>query len=68
VRRRARFNVKCKAENEKQEQNARAGGKESNKISAGPVSSQIESIDILNEFVNTLARLLINVLASLLIS
>jgi hypothetical protein len=30
------------AKNEMQEQNARAGGEESNKITAGPVSSQIE--------------------------
>ena len=37
ARRGARFNVKCKAENEMQEQNARAGGKASNKASAGPV-------------------------------
>ena len=44
--RRARFNVECKAENEMQEQNARAGGEESNKIAAGTVSSQIVFIFI----------------------
>jgi hypothetical protein len=42
VRRRATFNAKCKAENEMQGQNARAGGKASKEVSAGPVPSQIE--------------------------
>jgi hypothetical protein len=38
ARRRARFNAKCKAENEMQGQNARAGGKASKEATAGPVS------------------------------
>ena len=36
------YNAKCKAENEMQGKNARAGGKASKEVTAGSVSSQIE--------------------------
>jgi hypothetical protein len=51
VRRRAIFSAKCKAENEMQGQNSRAGGEESNKIAAGPVPSQNVFIFICTYFI-----------------